>query len=1764
MKAVRQLSRTLPPSDPSTTLAPMARAADAAEADTPAGPLSRLDGRPLLRSLETQVLQALDNLWSKCSAEDRRVLAPIGSFLMAAGPALDEVRSRKVGHTNLPVDFRDSHPVASALLVFDGSRSFQGLERLLGIAVAAGLGAGSDEARRQVAKLCQNIRGALEDAGSPLRLILRNAYSLPAMVQAVDAETDPRHGRLHRGFSDAWRRWVRDRVFHWIHEDPEALRISLRLSVLVPDLDGAQVPLDTAQQLEPEDQVLTPLVLTDPEPAGRESPLRVGTAKAWARGLMRTSQGDLSVPPDHLAPPGLVQALVTTARSHAQEALSRSSPTEAEPAIALMLAIATGIRESDLALIEWGGAAEGRLAAIDPDRPVMHRAVVRPPNAVAPGAELAELLVPSVAEFSWPLPPGLHDLLKALHAGQGPRPGTGVLPLLTGAFRQRYRLWDVSRALAPALGLAASQIRLALASTLAGRFGPEVAQVLLADTFSLSAGPAYYTATAESAVAGAVAQLQSEWFGEAVPVAVSDRMFGSQLILTPAAARDWPARLRHRRRSLAHSLSDSLGLDQWLAHRDHLAAALLAVTGARPGDWLGAFDLDQVVPECGLVLISDKAADPLREVRVAATGRRWLADLRDFLDRLAAIAEGELGATAAVLASDILAARAPLFAVVTAAGRIARLDAATVRAGMPPALQAVPNHARHRLNQILQARGVSPELRHAQLGWVVTPAHTLADLSHWSARTFGDALSDTLDDILVDEGWYPQSQRTAPWSWRGVPDRPLSDWAALSRAAAARHEANVRRLREELRSRWSELMPEVMSRLAEAFAEYFPTLRLDLEARQLGFVPGLARAEPLPVSADHHALLCDRARQGDPNPGDATGAIATRILLYRLIRTARRHGVVSGPLPTRPFLSVTADPSPLLPGLGLAVRHAQALRQALLKRSAENRAHDQAPLTAWLVLANSATRQLDPALAAVDAAARAQAPSGRPDLIRVPAVVAGRACPMVFGGLPALALARRGMIAPTGRAPDEPAMGAWAGRALSLPFDLPEQPSERVEKLVALLQAAGRLELSGPERLVMHGDAPLAAVPVERSLARDDDWPVCNAAARDVSDPLPEVWYEPEVAGEEARPRGAAPLTATQGYAVLTAALDPERFARMRKGPGDGTRGWRSALARHLALLAEKVGPDTNVGLLVAYVRHRLRFGGRVRSRLAHATLGSDVMRFGSDLLAVAGDASMLAWDAGEFHASYLATLLCKPVTARRQAFDALMNFHEYLRLVHQAPEIPRAELSALVGGRITQVDPGMISPREVDQVFDALQSDLDAERALPDAAPEALRLLALRTLIYALLEASGIRPSSAYGLTLGDLFLQAPGQDFVRVRSGGEFGRTKSEAASGFFRLEGALWERVRAGAVQWMAQERMRLAGKDEWSLPVFARAAGERRRFSRAHLTRRIDELLKWSTGDRRAHTYWLRKNRVTAHHEAVLGTVDSARSASPPSAAAVYAALRASGHATMLTPMTHYLSDPRIVCERDVRDGMGASRAAILELTGLSPAPLDMAWQRAGGADKQGRLRVVLARLKVKAPSPPAGRITAPPPLRRGSMLVPRHLADYARARARGDGRHQAQLRAGLTDAQVDRLVQAAADLVPQKGVTPWPLPGLRQRSCVMSIPRALKGTHRLYALLDKAPPDPLVRLANSWFTQGHTWTFFEHSVIIALPTAQEQADARWLLDITGVELELGRARGVEVLRGPKSQPPSRSHAAGVRWVLALVWIFRKNSVSERLS
>lgn len=1708
------------------------------------GVFDRLDGMAVPAGWNPAIASTLAILWESVSEEDRFILHPLGRFLEQHSLALAQMRGGGGGTRTLPAGVREANPVVSSILLYRSDAQVPGLTRLLLILIAAAVEQNSRAPlpdRKKVERLASIVRGALEDADSPLRLILGDASSLPKMAASIDANLEGPGESLHQTFAHAWRTWVRGLLTRWCLAEPTLISAALRPHALVVD---AAAPEIEAGGDDPDDQSI--IISVQSEPADSESDELSRSARrsrAIAYGLTRGSGGSLFTPADQLIPVELIGRLARAAVASCGKALAQGDTGGAEGFAALALAMATGIRELDLHHVIWGTQAKGKVVAIDPDRPVLLRAVCRPPQAATPGAGLAEWFKPSADQICWPLPPELHSLLRRLTADEAPRPGQQVLPgwVLPGG---RNRLWGVSRELCPELELSPSVVRQVLAAELTRQFGPEVAQLVLGDTFSVSPAPPHYCAQTDTAVARAVHELQVKWFGQSsnVPSSVPAPI-GSRLILTDEAARRWPEALRASMRSAVHRRG-AADIAQCEVHRDHLAAALCAVTAGRPTAWIGTLLLDQVVPEYAIAIIRDKASDMLRLTRVVATGRRWVTDLRAYLDRLVGIASAMPTQEWGIHAQRVLRSQAPLFSLPDSVG--GPYTVAELRQRMPEPLQEFPNHYRHRLNAVLELGEVDPELRHGQLGWVVSPAHALADLSPWSAKAFGEAMAPILDRHMVEDGWYPKTQRIRTWTWDGVPERELVDWGAVAKAHADEHVLNVRCLKARLAERWKDVADGIYQRLGDAIREYFPTLYLNSDTRRLEFHPDLLKPTRVEMTHGHYGLLCDAVQVGEQAPADASERIATRIILYRLVLGARRRGVISGPLPSRPLLSVTSEPSPFLPNLGLAVRQAEDIRTRLLARSAEGRVSEVAQLALMAVLTMSPYRCLVIAEAAVNAAAGAMRSQERPDCLRIPAVVEKQMVPLVFGGVAALFLARRCIETPSGRSPTPERFAHWLRGELLSECPLPTDNAEALHQLESLFQAAGRLELSGPERVTLLRDSGLASVAADRSIARDDNWPVRTAlrteqAGSEAKFPIVEDEPFPTVSDQ---PKAFDDRAVKTAYAQFVRALNPESFPALAGASSDSHRGWRQKLKRMLESWQREQGATSNLGLLIGFTRHRLRHGGKRKKNLKHSTLAW-VTRFGSDLLAVAGHQAILDWDADAFALNYLAVLVGKPVTARRQALDAMIPFHKYLMEVHQAPDVPMAGLMAFAGDRVKFSDPGTLTANEILAILQVLQQDLATEQARDDALPDAVRELALRELIFLILEASGIRPSSAYGLVLGDLVLLGPGRDFVRIQTSGGFGRAKTTASQGYVLLEGPVWEGARDRVIAWLDQEKSLLAGTPWWKAPVFANKAGSMRRFSRQYLTRRIDELLKWATSDRKSHTYWLRKSRITSRHDNVAGL-------SRPMARDVHAAMIMSGHVLIQTPLESYISDPAIALGRHLREGRETERAAVLASTQQVGSQLDMAWLRAGGAASARRMAVVLDRLALKPMASPGERLTEPPTTRRRQTLVPRQIDGYARAMHRYAERNDVLLHSGLSERQADALDQIATQLVNQMGVSPWPLPALQKRA-VLQPARPLEGTGPLFALLDAVPTDDLTILTASFAQQPHVNLLHGPDAIMVLDGDDVLGAARRLLAATNLRLRildgssgtktLVRMGGVDLM----------SHAGAFRWTMIIVWM-----------
>ena len=1699
-----------------------------------------LDRTPVPDGWWPDLSNTLLQLGASIAPIDRPILAPLVTYLARHSRHL-RIQAGKVASVRPPSFIVDDHPASATLFRFRHGRS-AGLERLTCIGLCALIEA-SPDGLAAPKRLLSIVRGALETPSSSISGALGAISSIPELIRIVDNDQRIRTS-LPKRFLESWDHWLRDTLFRWMLADPDRLRQKLESPDLAPQPEDPKVQISTQNGQTEGSAAVTCCSTKAFEPwPGETASIHAG--RAASAQLERASVGDLLTPPEFRIPKALDERLCRGTVRYAQEQLGQDD-ARAEPFVALALVLAGGIREIDLRDVVWGKQDGARPYAIDPSAPVLHRRLKRPANGVLPAKHLSDWLRPSTEVVAWPLPHSVHALLLQL-AGDVPISGNPVLPLLAASPASPYRMHDVVSHVVPDVKVGALAPRLALASEVATTLGTEMAQLAMADTFGMSSIPAYYSSMPETELAQCIALIQSRRFGETVAVPVGRHGYvGSRLALTDVAAKRWPEILRDSMKWAARQLEYTLA--GWLSQRNHLVAALCSATGHRPEDALGRIFLADVIPEYGLIILQDKQVDALRATRIAATGRLWLADLRRYLDRLIRISKERAGTPEGTLANAILRNEEPLFSVLTQEGSIAPMTAAVLRQGMPPELQSVDNFFRHRLNQQLLARRVDPELRHGQLGWIVSPAHLHADLSPRAPVDLSRILGPVIDDLLIADGWYLPSARKTRWTWEGVPMPAPMDWEVAFASHKRQHEDALKRIRLQLRERWKEYEAPVLSRLGKAIEEFSPLLRLDAEKRHLVRSQGIEGAAAL--SADQHALIRDRVRLGDQDPSSGLEAVMAQVLLYRLVRRARVRGVVHGPIPSRPYLSITADPSPFLPRLGIAVRHAHALRRGLEARAKTGYIRDQAQLTVWSILAFSMYRRIGWARAATTAARTALRAKGRSHVVRIAARVDDASMHMVFSGAPAALLLRRKQRAPTSPAPSLEALEDWALEHLSNGIEWGERGAAagRIEKTLA---AAAQIELSGIERWLCHAGTQTAAESPVRCIARDDDWSIHTA---DLTTEGPtSAAQEPPMAEEHATK--IDPSTRRGDYTRLVGLLNKRTFGRRRaakatkaKRVSDGKHGWRAALQGELVKLREDMQDAPNLIALIGYALDHLRYGSEDGHQLAHNSLRREVTQLGWPLLVLLADRSLLTLQAEELQQLYREILLSKTVEARPYAFEEIQRFHRYLVRVHTRPSIDMSDLAVLSGTRQLRIEPGLLTPAECEAVDEELRLDYEKEQGRTDANPDFLRLSLLRRIFLLILEAAGIRPGSAYGLTLGDIHFLGDAGDFAHIRTTGAYGEAKTQTSIGFVPLRGALWEQNRPWVQDWL--EEQQAAHPGEWrDLPLFASKTGSRTRVHEHHLTARINALLKWVTGNKAAHCYWLRKVCISERFHALWNKVDA-------SARDVYGVMMISGHAWIHVTIERYINDPASLLFADLRGAGETPRALLLAMSNMEPGALDMAWSRQvhDGAKKTG---ILLDRMGMDHAPAEAQVRTPPPELRRFKPLLPAHVNAYASSMHRHRTRAEAIMEAGITEQQAIQFDKAAAELFVQRGYAPWRLPEQSNPRFIWPVPRRMAGSEKWFALLDEVPSDDLVDLAESWLGQPHAGRLFGDDVVMRI-NQNHLGAVHDLLSRTCIKMQVVTEGNHHLLKDPSGAVAMNGHSAALRWVLALVWMYANYS------
>jgi hypothetical protein len=1273
-----------------------------------------------------------------------------------------------------------------------------------------------------------------------------------------------------------------------------------------------------------------------------QRPFSASVQAQWGRELYRRSSPQLFRDPDNIAPAVVLKSLWVEQTEAGVLALRANELEKAEAHLLVLLAIEAGLSDTEARSLVWarGDKESGVVPRLDLRARALLRFEQRPPNAFEPKRD-STFWLPTGGFIAFPLSRPLLQIavrLRRLKSRARRREETALQnssPLLVQTDDAR----PVSAAMSSTAarpGLSAGALRLRLAAFITSRLGPDAAQIALGDSFGLGLAPTYYAAFSAEALRRPIEEYLDSVTGnppfpslrpsEAQPhVGSRVRPAGRPLALA------WQALSVQLSRGRGRPSTRNFP-EMMRRRRDALAFHLMLCTGHRPTRALAEVRLSDFVAEHALVVLGDKQADPSHATRVASTGWTFIGALESYVNELHRATRDSALSHLASGARRILEGERPLFEVPDARGQWVGLDVKALLGQLPEPWAARPNLHRHVLCQWLSAKGIHHELRSFQLGWMTQELHATSGASPSSPVELTRELAPFIDAWLSESGWLGGGKPRGSMPHRL--GRKLKDFGARAGSHTAEFERSMRELRDGLAERGREVLPVVQQRLKTEVDRRWPGFLLRVRN-------GRARLERSKVTMKDANLVSRAARTEELLQVFASGLeqqVARRELV-RILGKASRRGLWKGEVPKLPMLALNLLPSPFIRGLGEAVLHVDRLREGLPKvavcRGDPGEASSWRLLVAasvWAIAAHSPHRDLRHARA-IAAASLGAVRSTRKDWhLRVPD---GRGH-VVLSGVPAILLARI-IGSEAGRKALKDGVGLDDPSLASVLDELlPEETtglkdSERLDRMQAALLQAGEVELEGSARLVLRGAVRPVTVDAVRAGSALDGITVDRSS-------LLESTSGDTRAGSD-RKGTRAELPRRRWHPRLREMLEPfnpdfsgkingsEAFPAKKRGPQ-----LRPALEATLSRMDDR--PTLSFHVL-SYAFSLLKTdGSNSAGGLAVSTVYKICNRISRALKHLDEDRSLSELDSREWTSVLMPYCLEADAGDRAEVLKEVRRFFAFMQDTASIESPDWGLLFASIGSCAPPEDPALLTDEELERVLSKLSEDAcpeDQELPLHEAALRELRLAAAL-----ILEASGIRPGSAEGLTLADVHLHSD-RDFVELRSRGRFASIKTRTSAGFVPLEGRHWAMYRPWFVAWF-EALKRQAGSDQLAeVPLFQiprEPVGTR--FSLADVRERITDLLRWATKDQTARLYHFRKRRIQLRHSEVRQSLGSR-------AADVARALRASGHASISTAITSYLAEPLCYLAEPRRLGREPPPESAAALSGLSVREVVQRWK-----------------------------------------------------------------------------------------------------------------------------------------------------------------------------------------------------------------------------
>lgn len=1668
-----------------------------------------------VRAWHGPVCHALRRILSSPPAEAhlfRRVLSHAARF---GNDLAADATDRPVGKDRRPEEF----PLASFLLSMPARPSL--LERTLAwIILEAHLSRGHGDL---VVALAQISRGLTGKGSSKLKDTIAKCSGPSRLLAKMErlGGLKPELGLTgHQTFDSLWRDELKAFCVSLIRQaEPDAVDTEDVAGNPV-DQAGALTESPTEQEGEdPDDGTHFPSV-----PVCLEQTIRGPTmrhALDWSVHMSRQSSPDLLRPLENVFPTDLRERDWQVAVAKTETALERGDALDAEYQLAAVLSIEAGLNAREASNLSLGSRTDGRIPVVDLAAHALRRPELLPPNYFIP-KENDQRWLPTGGDAIFPLSLRCVSLAKRLLETRDAQPDALSNHLLLTGPIDKGKLRTATK----------SQHRLALAIGIADLIGPDAAQRAFGETFGLSAAPIFYGAYPALDLACAIASVNgfaSHEIYDAPWRSVSEHWLGSRVRpKEPPYAKVWVQLQGSGRRSKGRPSNKDL-LDDWRQRRDRLVIHFFLATGHRPSKSLAEMTLHDFLPRQALALVGDKAMDPAHVTRLVCTGWRFTGELEGFVNELSRIARNSGIPEAKDLASRILLGAAPVFSIPTEEGP-EPIDICALLGRLDPLWSYRPNLNRHGLCQFLIQRGVDPELRYFQMGWLSHDHHATSESAPFPPAQLGRELAGIVDDWLDQCGWLGGGVAHAPDVL--IPRTSLQDWEAKRKEHAQAVNAALSALRAELHEMGDALESKVWERIRADVEQVLSSFDASESSSRALFHPRPSAGGQLAINQLQVEALLAPFSGASSSPAERY--VAVKLLHRALAKTAKDHGVRVY-LPEVPVLSRHRLPSPFLPGVGLAIAQVDALKDALTAHLADitkpKDAVDMAAIAVWSIVLHTPHCDLDRAVAVLTGAGKSEHSNAEPWLLRVPL---GEGHVVLTGDQ--AALTRRLVECPGWELALDAhskngfsSLGSFVRRLLPGLCAPKESTVEVGRKVVETARVANVINLNGAERLILNKVVePVAASAERAATVADGVTTVGGVGARKAGN---QSYNESPHVGKN------PPHAPLRDVSNILRAFDPDFTGEILGKPAEPVAKRHPQLKLALSDALSKVGAKPTASRLVLeYAWHLLVKGGpRSSGGQAISTINKTIHRLGPALRSLEMDESLEGLSSTELTA--MCHVACQ-TSRRRSSREVLGELRRFFKHFSSLYRIALPEWDCLYrafGMSVPGGDPALLGDTETSRVVEQLYSNalmLDAPNA--DPAEKRYREICLVAALIA--ESSGARPRSIHGLTFADVVLGAE-RDYIHLKARGRFASIKTRTAAGFIPLEGKIWNTHAAWFASWFNNACAALPPDALDAIPLFqipGEAIGVRYEMRRVFPP--IGSLILWSTQQRRGRTYWLRKRKVRSRHLDVQSKVGSR-------ARDIARAMRLDGHALILTPLVRYISEPTAYSTFDVSTHAIASRSGAVAVTGLATRQVD----RASYANDVQPLGRIAKLLRLGCSSATNVCLPEPPQLPRyRSDMTWASLERILRDLVEGNdvdwiaSRHSAQKHQVHSIAHAQHAL--AARLKTEFGTS-------RNQ---LGPPRRAGHSIGWFRLLEEED-DRLIAIATDWVAVAAGGQLDEGCCLYERQAVDSLTELATELGLATVCSDPSAGYGTSLVRFSDKAGTPYGAWRGLRWVLAVVWV-----------